>query len=314
MNTQDKNLLDRGGIVLGLTMAEIFILIVFCLLLLLANILDKKNNEINELKVDIQQKDEYLEILNKNPNLISNLKKLDEMFDTDSFDDAFKELILINKKIKSSVAQLKGLQEKIKELHEFEEVLQKNDLSINETVSIIESIQEIKKTNPDLLSEQESICDLPNKIEQLQAKIKTEHNRMIYLQKKLERLVGKGTEKPACWATSSGRSEYIFDMVLTSHGIIINDNKLPDRIIEQAELPLKLIHFNQELNSQNFRIATQALYDWSNKNECCFFVKVFDKTKQNEKSIYKKRLRVVGEHFYYFEPLNENPSWIANVE
>jgi uncharacterized coiled-coil protein SlyX len=308
MNTQHENALYRRGIVLGLTMAEVVILIIFCLLLLLANIIGKKNDEIKDLKVEILQKEKQLVILNENPNLATDLQKLYRVLDTDSFDDAFKELILIQEKNKSLVAELKGLQEKMKDMQEFEEVLRENDLALDQAVNIVKSVQKIKENSPDFLPDQEAIRELPKKIARLEAEITTKHNRMAYLQNKLER-VGKGTEKPACWATPLGRSEYIFDMALTSNGIIIHNNDLPHRAIEQAELPLDSIGFSKELNNQRFRVDTQALYDWSNKNECRFFVKIFDQTEQNEKSIYKKRLRIVGEHFYYFEPTNENPSW-----
>lgn len=308
MNTQHENALYRRGIVLGLTMAEVVILIIFCLLLLLANIIGKKNDEIKDLKVEILQKEKQLVILNENPNLATDLQKLYRVLDTDSFDDAFKELILIQEKNKSLVAELKGLQEKMKDMQEFEEVLRENDLAVDQAVNIVKSVQKIKENSPDFLPDQEAIRELPKKIARLEAEITTKHNRMAYLQNKLER-VGKGTEKPACWATPLGRSEYIFDMALTSNGIIIHNNDLPHRAIEQAELPLDSIGFSKELNNQRFRVDTQALYDWSNKNECRFFVKIFDQTEQNEKSIYKKRLRIVGEHFYYFEPTNENPSW-----
>ncbi|MBM9515093.1 hypothetical protein [Desulfogranum marinum] len=310
MNTQHENILYRRGIVLGLTMAEVVILITFCLLLLLANIVGKKNDEIKNLKDVIQQKQEQLEILDKNPNLAADLQKLYRALDKDSFDDAFKELVLIQEKNKSLVTELKSLQEKVKGLQGIQEMLRKNDLSFDDAVNIVESVQEIKKKSPNLLPDQKAIFDLPSKILKLEAEIITKNNRMAYLQNKLER-IGKGTEKPACWATPSGKSEYIFEMALTSNGIIIHDNELPHRTVEQAELPLDSVDFSKTLDNQTFRVGTQALYDWSNKNECRFFVKVFDQTKQNEKSIYKKRLRVVGEHFYYFEPTGETSPWLS---
>jgi hypothetical protein len=308
MNTQHENALYRRGIVLGLTMAEVVILIIFCLLLLLANIVGKKNDEIRMLKAGIQQKEEQLAILNENENLAADLQKLYRLLDTDSFDDTFKELILIQEKYKSLVAELTELREKIKDTREFEEVLQENNLSVGEAVNIVESVQKIKKNSPDFLPDQDAIRDLPDKILRLETEITTKHNRMIYIQNKLER-VGKGTEKPACWATPTGKPEYIFEMALTSNGIIIHNTELAHRAVEQAELPLNFIGFDKELNNTKFRLDTQALYDYSNKNECRFFVKVFDQSQQNEKSIYKERLRIVGEHFYYFEPINENPSW-----
>lgn len=310
MNTQHENAIYRRGVVLGLTMAEVVILIIFCLLLLLANIVEKKNDEIKCLKTEIQQQKEQLGILEENPNLVSNVQKLYRVLETDSFDDLFKELILLQKNVSSIKAELKKLQEKTAKMQEFEGLLQKHEISADEMAKIIKSVQNLKTMSPDLLPNYDAINDLPNKIELLKAEITTKHNRMAYLQKKLGR-VGKGTEKPACWATPDGKSEYIFDMSLTSDGIVIHDNKLQHRSVEQRQLPLSTMDFSKELTGRSFRASTQELYEWSNQNECRFFVKVFDRTKQNEKSIYKKRLRIVGEHFYYFEPTNEDPSWLS---
>ena len=308
MNTQHENALYRRGIVLGLTMAEVVILITFCLLLLLANIVGKKNDKIKDLNANIHQKEEQLKLLDENQNLAENMQRLYAVLDKESFDDTFKELILIQEKNKTLVAEMGRLQEKVKDLNVFENELRHNGLSVDEAVKIVRSVQEIKKIDPDFLPDQNAFRELSDKIARLETEITTKHNRMVYLQNKLQ-LVGNGTEKPACWATPSGKSEYIFEMALTSNGIIIHNNELSHRAVEQAELPMGSLVFEKELTDRSFTVDTQSLYDWSNKNECRFFVKIFDQTKQNEKSIYKKRLRIVGEHFYYFEPTNENPTW-----
>jgi len=310
MNIQHENALYRRGVVLGLTMAEVVILIIFCLLLLLSNIVGKKNKEINDLKNELQKQEEQFEILEDNPHLASNVLKLYKALETDSFEDSFKELILLKENVSSMEAELKHLQEKTAEMREFEDVFQEHGMSADEVVEILAAVQDVKETSPGLLPNYNAIRDIPHKIAQLKAEVTTKHNRMAYLQNKLER-VGKGTEKPACWATPSGKSEYIFDMSLTSDGIIIHDNQLPHRSVEQKELPLNSVDFGEELTYRSFKNSTQALYEWSNQNECRFFAKVFDRTKQDEKSIYKKRLRIVGEHFYYFEPTNEDPSWLS---
>ena len=115
---------------------------------------------------------------------------------------------------------------------------------------------------------------------------------------------GKGTEKPPCWAAESGAPEYIFDVRLTSGGLILKDNALPHRAEEQARLPLDIIQFSRTLSPAEFRRQTRALLDWSNTNECRFFVRVYDSTGPAQKSVYKRMLRIAGEHFYYFEPAN----------
>ncbi|MBC8209080.1 MAG: hypothetical protein H8E79_07940 [Desulfobulbaceae bacterium] len=112
-------------------------------------------------------------------------------------------------------------------------------------------------------------------------------------------------EKPSCWISPTGKTEYIFDATLTSKGISLQDRALPHRVQEQALLPTHAIPFNQVMNTRSFRQKTKAIFDWSVENECRFFVKVTDKTAPGEKSIYKHYMRVVGEHFYLYEPLRK---------
>jgi len=115
--------------------------------------------------------------------------------------------------------------------------------------------------------------------------------------------VSRGTEKPACWADQTGKPEYIFDIALKSRSLVIRDNALPHRVVEQSALPLKGLVFGAELGQQDFRAQTRALFDWSEGEGCRFFVRVFDLTAAHEKDIYKRQLRTVGEHFYYYEEL-----------
>ena len=120
-------------------------------------------------------------------------------------------------------------------------------------------------------------------------------------QQRLESL-GRGTEMPACWANpATGKPEYIFKINLTSTGLIIHDQKLPNRINGQASLPLSMISFDQELNREAFRTQTSPIAQWSIKHQCRFFVLAHDLTRPEEKQVYKTMLRTLEEHFYKLE-------------
>jgi hypothetical protein len=129
----------------------------------------------------------------------------------------------------------------------------------------------------------------------------TLQGQVANIQKKLEGY-GKGTEKPACWATQEGRSEYIFTIDLTSTGFIVHDNALPHRADEQRKLPLEAFKYDTEAFAPAFRAMSTPLRDWSDQNNCRFFVRVIDLTRADEKQIYKRQLRTVGEYFYTYEP------------
>lgn len=127
--------------------------------------------------------------------------------------------------------------------------------------------------------------------------------RLAYAEQKLG-ISSRGTEKPACWADQTGKPEYIFDVTLKSHSLVIRDNALPNRRSEEASLPIQQVMFGGDLGQDEFRMQTRALFEWSEKEQCRFFVRVLDATAAHEKDIYKRQLRTVGEHFYYYEDLS----------
>ena len=114
--------------------------------------------------------------------------------------------------------------------------------------------------------------------------------------------LGKGTEMPACWASrKTGKPEYIFNTALTSNGIIVQDNALPHRASEQAQLPLQAMVFKKEMRPGQFRVMSKPILEWSVKEGCRFFVRVYDQTRDDEKMIYKRHLRTVLDYFYHYE-------------
>jgi hypothetical protein len=58
--------------------------------------------------------------------------------------------------------------------------------------------------------------------------------------------------------------------------------------------------FNSVLDRGEFLRATQGLYDWSRAQhpECRFSVRVSDRTRADDKAIYKRELQIVEGHFY----------------
>lgn len=116
---------------------------------------------------------------------------------------------------------------------------------------------------------------------------------------------GRGVDAVPCWSTPAGRPEYIFDVALTTRGLILRDRKLPHRQQDQAKLPVADIPFGTEIAPQRFLVVTRRLFDWSAQNECRFFVRAFDKTGETEKVVFKRHLRFLETHFYKYEELNE---------
>ncbi len=108
-----------------------------------------------------------------------------------------------------------------------------------------------------------------------------------------------------CWSTPDGSPESIFDVALTSKGLIIRDRKLAHRKEEQAKLPPSEFIFDGEISTGQFEQMARRLYAWSVQQECRHWVRAFDKTELTEKMNYKVHLQTVGGRFYFVEIRNE---------
>ena len=109
---------------------------------------------------------------------------------------------------------------------------------------------------------------------------------------------GKGTEVPSCWVRDDESIEYIYDINLTSKGLVVREAGLRRRKEEWQALKLQNMMLNQDISEASFLSATSSLFEWSKSNKCRFFVRVFDSTGPNEKSIYQSRMKTVEAHFY----------------
>ena len=108
--------------------------------------------------------------------------------------------------------------------------------------------------------------------------------------------LGKG-ERP-CWVKTDGTIEFLFDVVLASNGIRMQENVFPNRDKERLTLPMPATDPNEVLTPSEFLSRTMPLYNSSLAANCRFFVTVYDATGPAEKDLYKSLLRTVEGHFY----------------
>ncbi len=322
ISAQDRSY--RRGLVLGFTLAEIMVLIIFALLLALSWHLVEKDKENDRLSQILKEQEVAVATLTERNR---NLKR--RFAPGDDFDDLFRELELAKK-------QQTVLRQEIGTLSEKRETLEEENQVLEERAIVAERLLEMaREAGVPTEDPERAIQVIASRLEQLE-KVQEEMKaaglndnqikeffentlvKLVEAERRAARLVGqlrnaqrklvglgRGTEMPACWASKeTGKPEYIFNTALTSRGIIIRDNTLPHRAEEQAYLPLQAMVFEKEMHPRQFRAMSKPVFEWSVEEKCRFFVRVFDLTKDEEKIIYKQHLRTVGEHFYYFEVLD----------
>lgn len=323
----------RRGLLLGLTMAEVVILLFFALLLVWMTGIQDEDESVRrtkELMQQVQEQTHRAKELKEEVDYLSGGAK-----SGNQFDDIFRELKLEQEKAATLGQSAKLLQELGKQAGVQGSSPEQIAEGISERVRIAGKVIDAAKASPlsakDNLTDQQlaktidALMEVHEGLEsagldpkeasmfarqtakQMQDKdlrLKSVEGRLRNAARQLE-AGGRGTEKPACWANpETGKPEYIFDVALKSKTLVVHDNALPHRHEEQASLPLQGIRFDKDLGLLEFRDITRALFSWSVKEGCRFFVRVFDITQSHEKDRYKLHLRMVGEHFYYYEELN----------
>ncbi len=303
------NSVFRRGLILGLTLAEISLLLVFVLLLVFGGLLKKAQADLAR-QVEAERRAAAAEA-----QLQKALSTFAPNTPAQQVDEWVKELIASSVRA-SEIEAIKGeLAQASSALERVERAAAKAGLTQTSTETDERKQQErwdqvatdIEAASGELLAGQmaakaiasgekgeaaKAVMEARLEAEQLQGAVAN-------AQRKLE-AAGKGTEKPACWATKEGRPEYIFEITLTSGGMRIHDRALPHRKAQQAILPLSSIHFDQTVTPNDYRRQTRPLFDWGEARGCRFFVVAIDGTGAAEKQVFKQRLRVMEEHFYKF--------------
>ena len=109
---------------------------------------------------------------------------------------------------------------------------------------------------------------------------------------------GGGTDHPSCWYDSDNTVAYLFDVALTEEGFIVQPARAPEHEVERASLPLAAIRTGQPLTPGQFQEQTREVFERSVADGCRFFVRAFDLTAADQKEVYKERMRALESRFY----------------
>ena len=113
---------------------------------------------------------------------------------------------------------------------------------------------------------------------------------------------GNGRVLPPCVTGSDGKPAYVFTARLFDGDLELEDRDL-GAVKNTAAWPLfEPVTRMQRITTATFLAQTQPIFEWSKSRNCRFYTWIEDATGTSEKRLYKQRLRTVGQHFYYFEP------------
>lgn len=282
-SSREDELVYRRGLVMGLTMAEVMVLVLFALLLLIgfqSRQISDDRRKVADAEKNKHQLVAVAEAMGVAPDEIP-----------ENFDRLVAAATLARELAEQAVGETAGknVLRDAKELlalgREAQETLGRN--------SVGQSQQEAARNF--IKSAGDAFVRNGRKFGSSQMWISDAANAQ-------EKDSGSGRVLPPCVQAHDGKPAYLFTARLYDQQIQLEDRDLAAvRETEAGELVEQIVR-GPLLTPADFLQQTSQLYEWSKARSCRFFVWIDDATGVTEKRLYKERLRAVGQHFYYFEP------------
>jgi hypothetical protein len=319
----------RRGVVLGLTLAEVTILLLFCLLMTALVLIEKRQKKIDELVS--QQGNKFVvsaalqEFIEDNFGDVTSQKELDDNFlKLSTVASQAQQTQKIVDEVSKAVAVAdngrapKDLPQRVAEALQTESTVKaalaamdkkaagesgagggidKILTAAQQLVSRGELFDTTTRAGKDAAAEamSKSLCEMQYDDPAL---------RRECIQKIATIAGGKGLEFRSCWwdkTVAPWRTKNIYEVALTDYGFIIRelDPEVEEYRVQKAnDLPVASIRANVPLTAAEFVEQTFPLFQWSEVNECRFYVRVYDETGPTEKNLFKSRLTTLEQHFY----------------
>jgi hypothetical protein len=267
----------RRGLVLGLTMAEVGILVIFVLLLLLALAAFDRQKFVDAVPVP-QQRLEKLAAAEKALQSITDAVGAGQA-DTP---EEIQELVrAVNEGARSPEGQasLRAVRSALDEIKRTEEEIRRVAERFDGEAGGRSMAETVAKQSRDLAIKE---------------------GQLEYAERRLRALGQGGAGARPCWVEPDGSIVFLYDVVLTSGGIKM---RLRDDVVASprlADFAAPALDPARVMSEDEFRTRTRALYDYGRRaeNQCRFHVYVWDGTEAAEKERYKDLLRTVEGHFY----------------
>jgi hypothetical protein len=312
----------RKGLVLGFTMAEIMLVLLFLLLLLLGNELkdlhEKLNSSISldapEVVAAQDMAAQWKEAKEKglappDMSLEEYVGKLIFRSEADQLDILSAQIKALKEQILSKEVQIQKLNEQIKEMganpgyiEDLETNLSRVEERLRELAELETVLSEVKA---DLAGANERIDAVKPIADALaEANLSSKQGQQCLL-------ACGATGRPACWGESIENPDFIYDIAMYDNylWVALREDSLAKNLVKWDELPDKArIETPMFLSAGDFRRRMTGLVEYGDANDnCVFSVRLFD-VGTSTKQIYKDLRQLVG-NYAYETPVRDNSRW-----
>lgn len=288
----------RKGVLLGLTVAEIILLILFALLLALFSRI-----------LTLQESEEKVNaILNRFGNALSASAKGDDKKFLTDVEKAIQIEIDYAKKLADALGDSKSrlLPEDVYEAV----VSQKFDFNNIEDrqkfIQLMKLAESFAKQNPEA-TKQQKLCEIGASLPQTilessdpAGRVARQQSDIEHWKKKAE-ACGNGTEYPPCYEAINGQFVYVYDAYLRDDGIMLKQS-VPDEKIQHFNLNFPTPpRTNLSLSPEEFYRQSSQFLAYGKNNSCRFFVRAFDETSTNK--VYFQKMDKNLQMIFYRKPM-----------
>lgn len=293
----------RRGVVLGFTVAEIMLLMLFALLLALAGLLIKGRHDVQRATA----------VNDKFGQILSSLDLSDKVLVHKSIEKVLAEHVDYQKKLKEIENKLKtqSLPDDV-----YEEIKsQKLDLSSTEgkqrfldlLITALDAERKVKKLGGTAAKHIESACAAGSKMADVLGEdkkpgdiinsVKDSKSQAEYWRAEAGKCGLAGVLPPCYKLVDDKETPYIYDAVIRSDGIYLK-NTVPDKYIDRfkADFP-NPPPVGKALSIKEFSDLTYQFLVLGQKNQCRFYVTAYDDL-PNEKDKFKQYLKAIEGNFY----------------
>ncbi len=291
MKQQDLGAIDqqseqyRRGQVLGFTMAEIILILLFLLLLLLGSKIDLLSEEL--LTAFASDTPEYASATNLSDTLIE-LKQRDLVSPDRDVEWLSERLVLVAEVAIAAGGDLKvedmeiidGMKERVDDLMVESKSLREENTALKEELLDAEKLQSQLALDDELIGIVTKRNTTPSEIRQC--------------------LLNCGGGATACWGVSLAKPDFIYNIALFNTFLVVSpDPKSVERnSSDWSSLPIEArIEKPTVMTTSEFRKAFSSLKRHAEAKDCVFQTRVVDQDTAN-KEIYKRQKKLVDGYTY----------------
>lgn len=284
----------RRGVVLGLTLAEVLVLLVFLLLLAMSALLLRRDREQAALTDKLGRYAVLLqpitEALDSRGIVVEDTDQLASLIERGSAVDGLRsQLDEAGRKLEAARAASERQESELSRLREATREMARMSKAVAEHAALAAILESVEGQQPQSLPEK--LAGLVQKATIVEAATSSLTGQNAQMRAELARLKGNGgSGQPYCWALPDGRAQYMLKVEMQDSGVIVRDLEPRARPEDPAWPLLDGVSRGRLMPMSEFIAHTSPLQARSNAERCRYAIQAVDGTGITNKPGYKQSI------------------------